>query len=69
VVNYLLSLSNTLPMAYVMNDDELYEIEPTVSDFILENGNAIIGTDGYYYHFSEVIKLLKLYKNTFSYDF
>jgi hypothetical protein len=56
-------------MAYVMNDDELYEIEPTVSDFILENGNAIIGTDGYYYHFSEVIKLLKLYKNTFSYDF
>jgi hypothetical protein len=38
------------------------EIKPIYSDFIIENGNGIMGADGMYYHFSEVIKMLKLFK-------
>ena len=46
------------------NSLELEEIvAPIVSDFIMDNATGIMGNDGLYYHFTEVIKLLKLYKN------
>jgi hypothetical protein len=35
-------------------------IEPPIGDFIVENANATELADGYYYHYSEVCKLLKL---------
>jgi len=35
-------------------------IEPPIGDFIFANANAIQLEDGYYYHYSEVCKLLKL---------
>lgn len=45
------------------NPFELKEIPaPVVSDFILDNATGVMGNDGVYYHFTEVVKLLKLYK-------
>lgn len=47
------------------NEFELIEIpKPVVSDFIIENATGVMGNDGMYYHFTEVIKLLKLYKKS-----
>ena len=43
--------------------DELKKVEKPVGDFILKNGKGVQGSDGTYYHYSEVCKLLKLYKN------
>jgi hypothetical protein len=41
-------------------DIELIEIpRPIYSDFIIENGNGVDLSDGTYYHFTEVIRLLK----------
>ncbi len=43
---------------------ELQEIpEPVVSQFIIDNAKGLMGNDGMYYHFIDVCKLLKLYKN------
>ena len=43
--------------------EKLEEIpKPEVQDFIIENGNGVMGNDGMYYHFTEVIKLMKLYE-------
>jgi hypothetical protein len=45
-------------------DEELIEIpSPRISDFVIENGNGTMFLDGMYYHFAEVIRLLKLYKS------
>jgi len=42
--------------------DDTEEIpKPIVSDFIINNGNGILLPDGVYYHFAEVIKLVRLY--------
>ena len=43
-----------------MNDDELLEIPDPIGKFIIDNANGIMGADGMYYHYTEVIKLLKL---------
>jgi hypothetical protein len=42
------------------NKTELKEIErPIHSDFVIENANGLQGQDGKYYHYSEVVSLLK----------
>jgi hypothetical protein len=38
------------------------EIEKPVGDFIMDNATGVQGSDGVYYHYSEVCKLLKLMK-------
>lgn len=44
------------------NDFEnLEEIPKPIGDFIINNAKGILLDDGVYYHYSEVIKLLKLY--------
>ena len=46
---------------FELGEETLFQpIEPPVGDFIVENANAIQLADGYYYHYSEVCKLLKL---------
>lgn len=43
--------------------EKLEEIsKPIISDFIIDNAIPVMGNDGAYYHFTEVIKLLKLYE-------
>lgn len=43
------------------DDDGLVEIPEPVGKFIIDNANGTMGNDGMYYHYAEVIKLLKLY--------
>lgn len=43
---------------------EEIEIPAPIGDFIIENSNGVMGNDGMYYHYSDVCKLLKLYKQT-----
>jgi len=42
---------------------EEQEIPKPVGDFIINNAEGIELPDGVYYHYTEVIKLLKLYGN------
>lgn len=42
----------------------LKKVKKPVGAFILKNANGVEGHDGTYYHYSEVCKLLKLYKKT-----
>ena len=43
--------------------EKLEEIpKPVIPDFIIKNGNGVMGNDGMYYHFIEVINLIKLYE-------
>lgn len=42
-------------------DDELEDLKPIYADFIIDKGIATQGNDGAYYHFSEVIRLLKMW--------
>lgn len=45
-----------------MGKDKLIEIEkPFFADFVMDNGKGILFQDGMYYHFSEVIRLIKLW--------
>ncbi len=41
-------------------EETLEELEKPIGGFVLENAISIKGKDGYYYHYSEVCKLLKL---------
>jgi predicted S18 family serine protease len=44
-----------------MNKKEtLEEVKPPIGKFIIDNAVSIQGTDGAYYHYSEVCKLLRL---------
>jgi hypothetical protein len=43
---------------------ESKKIEKPIGDFVLDNAKGVEGNDGTYYHYSEVCKLLKLYKKT-----
>jgi hypothetical protein len=46
---------------FELGEETLFQpIEPPIGDFIFENANAIQLKDGYYYHYSEVCKLIKL---------
>ena len=46
---------------FELGEETLFQpIEPPIGDFIFANANAIQLEDGYYYHYSEVCKLLKL---------
>lgn len=57
-------LSNLPKKSETDNQDEIEIPKPVVSDFIIENATGVMGNDGMYYHFTEVIKLLKLYKKS-----
>jgi len=46
------------------DDSELQEIPEPVGKFVIENATGVLGNDGMYYHYAEVIKLLKLYKKS-----
>jgi len=37
--------------------------KPVISDFIISNAKGVQGNDGVYYHFTEVISLLKKYES------
>jgi hypothetical protein len=43
-------------------EKEFEEIEPPIGDFIINNAKGVQGSDGMYYHYSEVCKLIKLQK-------
>ncbi len=43
--------------------EEFVELPKPVGDFIIANATGTMGNDGMYYHYAEVCKLLKLYKN------
>ena len=38
----------------------LVEIPEPIGTFIIDNADGVMGADGMYYHYTEVIKLLKL---------
>lgn len=42
--------------------ETLEEVKPPIGKFIIDNAVSIQGTDGAYYHYSEVCKLLRLQK-------
>lgn len=39
-------------------------IPKPIGDFIIENATGVQGVDGVYYHYTEVIKLLRLYEKS-----
>jgi hypothetical protein len=43
-----------------IENEELVEIPEPIGTFIIDNANGVMGADGMYYHYTEVIKLLKL---------
>jgi hypothetical protein len=43
-----------------MKQETLEEVKPPIGKFIIDNAVSIQGTDGAYYHYSEVCKLLRL---------
>jgi len=56
--------ANEKPVEMSMDDkidQELIEIPIPIGDFVMEHGNGVMFTDGMYYHFAEVIKLLRAY--------
>lgn len=50
------------------NDDGLIEIPEPRGKFIIDNANGVMGNDGMYYHFTEVIKLLRLQEDKLTKD-
>ena len=44
------------------DDPDLVDIEPPIGYFIINNITGVMGNDGMYYHYSDVCKLLLLYK-------
>jgi hypothetical protein len=43
-------------------DDGTVPIERPIGEFILNNGAGVMGVNGMYYHYAEVCRLLKMYK-------
>jgi hypothetical protein len=43
-----------------IDEELLVEIPEPIGTFIIDNADGIMGADGMYYHYTEVIKLLKL---------
>jgi hypothetical protein len=41
-------------------EQELEEMPEPIGNFIIDNAKGVMGADGMYYHYTEVIKLLKL---------
>ena len=62
---YLVDEAATFPKNSHLNywSEALEEIKKPTGDFIIENAKGIQLEDGMYYHYSEVIKILKKYKN------
>jgi hypothetical protein len=56
-------LSNIPKKAEEPVELEEVEIPAPIGDFIIENATGTMGNDGVYYHYSDVCKLLKLYKD------
>ena len=56
-------MKNNTEKEYSFEDDpDLIDIEPPIGDFIINNITGVMCNDGVYYHFGEVCKLLRLYK-------
>lgn len=43
--------------------EKLEKIPKPIGQFIIDNAKGVLLEDGMYYHYTEVIKLLKLYEN------
>ena len=43
-----------------MEEEIFEEIKPPIGKFIIDNAVSVQGSDGAYYHYSEVCKLLRL---------
>ena len=63
ILDYRPNSEKLLDLFEVFIEEEIKEFEEIpepIGNFIIDNAKGVMGADGMYYHYTEVIKLIKL---------